>query len=132
MRWACAMTASDPPPGLIMILPLSKPFPARRAGALLRWAPAALAFGASLLLSAALGLAPRDAHRLAAVFPPWWSGERTLAAAGDLADVTPGGLRFIVAASSARPDLAAALKAAGALFVVDGRFFAFCAPPGKI
>ena len=70
------------------------PNPLARAAA---WTPLGFLFAASLAVAAASSLRPRETGRLAAVFPPWWSAERSLATASRVAAVTGvGGFPFIV------------------------------------
>jgi hypothetical protein len=93
------------------------------------WAPAAGLLAGSLVLSAAAATRPVDPHRVAAIFPPWWSEGAALGAAAQAGDVVAGGkLPFVVAVVAAEGDLAARLRQAGALFVVDRTTFGLCAP----
>ena len=69
-----------------------------------------------------------DPHRLTAIFPPWWPREEILVAASHAGAVAGfGPLPFIVAVGSHEAGLPRRLKTAGALIVVDGSQFAFCA-----
>lgn len=80
-------------------------------------------------------LAPRAGEHLlvgASPFAPPGTVERlAVAAGGDLVASTTG---FTVVASSADPEFAARLYAAGALFVIDAAFAAGCVPirPGDV
>ncbi len=96
------------------------------------WLPAAGLCLASLLPALVFGAAPRGEGPAAAVFPPWWSAGRVLAAAdraGDVAGV--GAWPFVVIANpepgAARP-LGAALRAQGAWLVLDPGLAGACAP----
>jgi hypothetical protein len=98
--------------------------------------PAALVWLAPLLiLFATLAVAALSGERLrgdriAAVFPPWWSGDRVLAAALAVAPVSGvGRFSFIVAASGPASETAARLVSAGALLTLDGSRFRFCLAP---
>lgn len=96
------------------------------------YAPAAVLALASLAAAASLSLAPRDPQQIAAVFPPWWTADRSLdaaARAGAIAGV--GALSFIVAVRSAEPDLSVRLREVGALAVIDDHFISFCGAPAK-
>jgi hypothetical protein len=93
----------------------------------LAWAPACLAVLASLVVVAVAGMGPRDPHRVAAVFPPWWTFEQTMAAAtrGDQTAI-PGGAPFIALVFSGAESLPARLHASGAILLVDPGLVAFC------
>jgi hypothetical protein len=61
------------------------------------------------------------------VFPPWWPGERALAAAAaeaPVAGVARAG--FAVAVIADRPGVIGDLRRRGAWFVADGRLFPAC------
>lgn len=91
------------------------------------WAPLFSLSAASLVVVASVALRPQDPHRVTAIFPPWWSAERSLDAASRVAGVTGfGALPFIIAVAGRQGDLETELRAAGAIAVVDGRRFAFC------
>ena len=124
-RQASTGWARLPPEPDISSLPLSR---LRRAGlTVAAWAPAALLTLGGAFAAADVEFAPGDSTRLVAVFPPWWSAERALAAASEVAAVSGvGGLGFAVGVVSDRPDLARALSAHGAVWVVDGRSFPAC------
>jgi hypothetical protein len=80
-----------------------------------------------LAASAALTIMPRDSHRMVAVFPPWWSAEKELAAAASAGAVgSVGRLPFILAVQSSDSGLGVRLGEAGALLVLDGSAFTFC------
>jgi hypothetical protein len=102
--------------------------PLRRAGAALAaWTPAAALLIGGALAAAAVEFAPADSTRLIAVFPPWWSAERALAAAGEVAAVSGvGGVRFAVAVGGDRPALTQALHDRGAYWVLDGGAIPAC------
>ncbi len=92
------------------------------------WAPLFALSVASLFFIAAVALRPQDPHRLVAIFPPWWSAERSLEAASRIAGVTGlGALPFIVAVAGSQRDLETELRGAGAMAVLDGARFALCA-----
>ena len=100
--------------------------PLARAAA---WTPLGFLFAASLAVAAASSLRPRETGRLAAVFPPWWSAERSLATASRVAAVTGvGGFPFIVGVAGTRPGMASELEEAGAVVVLDGSRFPACFP----
>ena len=91
------------------------------------WTPLAFVFTGSLVAAVMASARPTDAVRLAAIYPPWWSAERALAAASSAGPVAGSGrLPFIVAVSGAAPGAGERLKSFGALFVVDGSRFSFC------
>jgi hypothetical protein len=91
------------------------------------WAPAAVLVIGGAFAAAAVEFAPADSTRLIAVFPPWWSAERALAAAGEVAAVSGvGAMSFAVAVSGDRPDLTQALRDRGAFWVFDGRAIPAC------
>lgn len=72
------------------------------------------------LLAAAATTVPAHAATLAAVFPPWWSGSRTLEAASRVGDVLRlGAYAHVVIVRSTRPDLPARLRLAGALVLLN-------------
>lgn len=99
--------------------------PSARAG--LAWAPLALILVASLATTILVGGRPRDGARLAAVFPPWWTAERSLAAAAAAGPVVGfGAVPFIVAVADDDPRLIERLEAAGAWLVLDGSRFRLC------
>lgn len=93
----------------------------------LRWAVPLGIFGGSLLVSLSSGLTPSNPHRVAAVFPPWWSAQAVLEAASLAGNVVAaGGAPFVVAVSSERDDLADAIRAAGAIIVLDRSVDGLC------
>jgi hypothetical protein len=90
------------------------------------WTPLAFVFTGSLVAAAMGSARPTDAARLAAIYPPWWSAERALAAASAAGPVAGSGrLPFIVAVSGAGSGAVERLKLSGAVFV-DGSRFSFC------
>lgn len=104
-----------------------------RLRSLAAWTPLAFVFAGSLVAAAMASARPTDAVRLAAIFPPWWSAERALAAASSVGPVAGSGrLPFIVAVSGAGPGAGERLKSSGALFVVDGSRFSFCVARQKL
>lgn len=92
----------------------------------------AAAILASLFVAAAIEAPGSDPSRLAAIFPPWWSGQRAIAAAASAGDILGvGGARFVVILHGDPTDLAGRLRAAGALFTVSSDFAGLCSPRGK-
>lgn len=90
-------------------------------------APAILAL-ASFVVVPVLAAAPRDPQVGAAVFPPWWTPSRALAAADDAGEILAvGSVPFIVITRSAAGDIAPRLRAAGALLVIDPQTAGLCA-----
>ncbi len=80
----------------------------------------------SLIVAGFATSRPRS-DRLAVVFPPWWSAERSLATAAQIAPVSgSGALPFIVAVSARNADVGGRLIDAGAWAVLDGARFSFC------
>jgi hypothetical protein len=66
---------------------------------------------------------------IAAVFPPWWSASRSLAAAAEAGDVLRGGaFSFVLIVTSQRPGLDSRLRAAGAFMLIDPLDLAGCRP----
>jgi len=100
----------------------------RRAGAAVAaWTPAAALVIGGAFVVAGVEFAPADSTRLVAVFPPWWSAERSLAAAGEVAAVSGvGAVGFAVAVAADRPGLAQALRDRGAFWILDGRSVPAC------
>lgn len=87
--------------------------------------PAALCAG-SLAMTLLLSMAPPPDGPVAAVFPPWWGGARSLLAAAPVGPVVRfGALPFIVVVMPERRDL---LRRAGAWLVLDPRALGGCAP----
>jgi len=99
------------------------------------WLPAASLGVLSLVAALTLGAAPREADAAAAIFPPWWSAPRSLAAADRAGAVTGVGAQpviIITATDPAQPPgraLASALRAQGAWLVVDPGLAGLCDPP---
>jgi hypothetical protein len=99
----------------------------RASQTLAAWTPAAALVIGGVFVAADAEFAPADATRLLALFPPWWSAERALAAAGDVGAVASvGALSFAVAVAGDRPGLTRALRERGAFWVLDGRAFPAC------
>lgn len=96
------------------------------------WLSAATLCLMGLAPAAILGAQPRDPARAAAVFPPWWSQARALAAAdraGDVAGVGALSPIVIIAAPAGRErDFASALRREGAWLVIDPGFAGPCGP----
>jgi hypothetical protein len=98
-----------------------------------RWMPALALLALSMAMSTTLVAAPRDPHLVAAIFPPWWPAERTLAAAGEAGAVLRlGAWPWIVVVASSGPDIAPVLHAAGALFLVDPTAAGTCGSPADL
>jgi len=77
-----------------------------------------------------LTMAPRDPHRVAAIFPPWWSAERSLSAAGAGGSILrQGAWSWIVIVAGQGDDVAPMLHAAGALLLVDPTAAGICGTP---
>jgi hypothetical protein len=89
---------------------------------------AAIAVG-SLVVAAATTVRA-DAATLAAVFPPWWPASRALGAAAEAGDVlTVGASPHVVIVRSARPNLPARLRLAGALILLNPFGASACEQP---
>jgi hypothetical protein len=83
---------------------------------------------AAIGMSTVLQPPPANAVSIAAVFPPWWSRNQIWRAAlstGEVVDV--GGSRFVLVLHSSAPGLAARLRRAGALLVLDRLTLGVCA-----
>lgn len=90
-------------------------------------APAILALG-SFVAVPVLAAAPRDPQVAAAVFPPWWTPSKALAAADDAGHILAvGRASFIVIVRSTDGDVAPRLHASGALLVLDPQAAGPCA-----
>ncbi len=96
------------------------------------WLPAAGLGLFSLCAALLMGAAPREADAAAAIFPPWWSTPRVLAAADRAGMVTGVGAQPFIVVARTRPggsdSLASALRAQGAWLVVDPGLAGPCAP----
>lgn len=93
------------------------------------YAPALALALASLVAVVALGAGPRTPRQVAAVFPPWWSSARIVAAAGQAGAITGfGGARNVVLVTAADTDLPRRLNAAGALLQLDPVLTGLCTP----
>jgi len=80
----------------------------------------------SLLVAGFATTRPRS-ERLAVIFPPWWSQQRSLATAAAIGPVSGfGALPFIVAISATDSHTYGRLVGAGAWAVLDGARFSFC------
>lgn len=97
------------------------------------WLPAAGLCLASLLPALAFGAAPRGDGPAAAVFPPWWSAPRAIAAADAAGTVSGVGAYPFIVIASPRPDqdapLARALRVQGAWLILDPGLAGPCTPP---
>jgi hypothetical protein len=95
---------------------------------LLRILPFAMTV-ASVGLTGMAALGPEPGRPVAAVFPPWWTGERAFSAAsltgGSI--VRFGGLASILVLTSATPDFNQRLHDAGAWVLLDAQAFGGCA-----
>lgn len=90
--------------------------------------PLTLGFG-SLLAAFMIASRPADHGAVAAVFPPWWSGVESIAAAGQAGPVIRfGGLPTIVIVMTERGG-AAVLRRAGAWAVLDPLALGGCGGP---
>lgn len=92
-----------------------------------------LVVGAILIsLAPAAGVAaqPRDPHIVAVVFPPWWTAERSDAAASAVGVVSPRESSERIRVVYGGPRLIDELKAAGAWLIVDPAV-AGCLKPGN-
>jgi hypothetical protein len=96
-----------------------------RFAPLLAFAAMALASFGGLSVAAFAQFAPGDSGRLVALYPPWWSLERALAAAAQSAPVA-GAYGHAVGVVARRPGVARALRRGGAWFVADGAAFPAC------
>lgn len=99
----------------------------RARSAVLDWAPSLAAIVVSLVVVCAYALSPRDPHRVAAVFPPWWSATHTLEAAHRHGDATViGGAPYVVIVWSDDAHLSRRLRNDGALLLLDPGLTAAC------
>jgi hypothetical protein len=93
------------------------------------WLPAIVLLLVSFVGTAGLSLLPSDAvdAPIAAVFPPWWSAERSFAAAASGgAIVREGAWSNILVVKPADGDAASRLYAAGAWLLVDPKALDAC------
>jgi len=98
-----------------------------------RWMPALALLALSTAMSATLVAAPRDPNLVAAVFPPWWSAERALSAAGAAgAILRTGAWPWIVVVTGPGDKIASVLHTAGALFLVDPTAAGLCGTPADL
>lgn len=97
---------------------------------LLTFAPALALTIASLGAAVAFEAGPRTPRQIAAVFPPWWSQARVLAAAGEAGAITAiGGARNVVVVVADDDLLPGRLSAAGALLQLNPSLTGLCAEP---
>jgi hypothetical protein len=97
-----------------------------RGATALAWATLVSIALSSLVVAGFTTARPRS-DKLAVVFPPWWSAERSLAAAAEVAPVSGlGALPFIVAVQARDARVRGRLIGAGAVLVLDGAKFSFC------
>ncbi len=83
------------------------------------------------LVPVGLGVSgPRAARPVAVVFPPWWSAQRSIAAAAraELAILRFGGLPAIVVVAPLTQAAGARLRQAGAWLLLDASAGGGCAP----
>jgi hypothetical protein len=91
------------------------------------WLPVSALLVGSLSITVSERLSPVDPHKLLAVFPPWWSAERSLQAAADVAPVIGfGAFPFLVAVNGDSQEQVQKLYSAGAYGVIDGSALQFC------
>jgi hypothetical protein len=94
------------------------------------WLPASLLLVVSVLGTATLSVLPSDAPGapVAAVFPPWWSAERSFAAAASAggAIVREGAWSNILVVTPGEGDFTRRLYAAGAWLLVDPKALDAC------
>jgi len=91
------------------------------------WGPCVAMAAVTLAVCAAAEARPSDAFGAAAVFPPWWSSQRSLDAAARAGAITGlGAVPFIVLLRASDPGLAARAHAAGALVLVDSARNGLC------
>jgi hypothetical protein len=87
------------------------------------------AIAVTLAATVAVGAAPRDPARVAAVFPPWWSPARTASAAASAGAIAgAGGMPFILILRGEPGDLSPRARAAGAWLLLDPDAAGACAP----
>jgi len=87
----------------------------------------------TLGLAAAVSAAPTDPSRVAAIFPPWWSQARSVAAAASAGDILGvGGAPFVVIVHGDPITLTRRAQTAGALFVLASDPLGYCNPPAKV
>jgi hypothetical protein len=76
--------------------------------------------------------APMGATRVAAVFPPWWTGARAIDAAATAGSIAgAGATASILIVSSDAPGLAARLRAAGAMMLLSPGLAGLCDVPAR-
>lgn len=92
-----------------------------RRSAFRTWLPALALLLASTVAVGWLELRPRDDRFVAAVFPPWWGGARSIAAVAeaDGAVMGQGGLGSIVLTRSDREGFAERLHRTGAWLLLE-------------
>jgi len=83
---------------------------------------------ASVAASVLVGLGPKAARPVAAIFPPWWGAGRAFdaAALSGASIVRFGALRTIIITASGAPALGSALRASGALAIMDAGALGAC------
>jgi hypothetical protein len=91
------------------------------------WAPLALLTFGGAFAVVAVQFAPGKSPRLVAVYPPWWTSERALAAASDVAPVSGvGGSGVAIGVMASRPEVVRDLRRSGAWLIADGSAFPSC------
>lgn len=92
-------------------------------------AACAATIAVTLFATVAAGAAPRDPARVAAVFPPWWTPDRTASAAASAGQIAgAGGVPFILILRGEPDALGPRLRAAGAWLLLDPDAAGVCAP----
>jgi hypothetical protein len=86
----------------------------------------------TLAATVAVGAAPRDPSRMAAVFPPWWTSAQTASAAASAGQIAgAGGAPFILILRGEPAQLSARLHAAGAWLLLDPAAAGQCTPSSE-
>jgi hypothetical protein len=87
---------------------------------------------ATLVMAMSAAAAPMGATRVAAVFPPWWTGARAIDAAATAGSIAgAGATASILIVSSDAPGLAARLRAAGAMMLLSPGLAGLCDVPAR-
>jgi hypothetical protein len=88
------------------------------------------AIAVTLAATVAVGAAPRDPARVAAVFPPWWTSAQAASAAASAGDIAgAGGVPFILILRGESGQLSTRARAAGAWLLLDPDAAGVCANP---
>jgi hypothetical protein len=100
-----------------------------RARASAQVALVAAAILTSLLAAAQIEAPGSDPSRVAAIFPPWWSGQRAITAAASVGEILGvGGAPFVVILHGDPSNLARRVRAAGALLTLSSNPAGLCTP----